>query len=523
MKKVSLLILSLLIATPIVEASANKGIRKSAGGKRNSSKMTRSGLKTRNIEKMQNSSNDEEKSEEKQITSTTQPKEVLDTASCDSEYTRCMNKICTNDSLGKCVCYEDKITNAGSTKFIEFDGLKIKQGFETLEYAKKQCVQILDKCMDSRRTITEKYKNLVQRDCLMISKEDALKAKGLSGDLIELKNCVKEACTVRSIAGFEDFTFPEYSLCFNEAYAKFSIDAYCSKIIAKSSAPLGLKQLFLDEMALGRERSCKAMNGILSNDRKKCYVTIEYGKNKDIIKASKKVAVGEYMECSAPFFGTIQGETWEKRQNDVNNVLRLTATGFNVAGAALGIAGTNDPIGGLVSTGIDIAEAGANIGLDINDYKNGKMDASQLTSSTISNGITIGLSAVSFAKGVKEVGSAAKTAGSAVKASGEVAKTAGDVGKAADNVGKAAKAAQTLSMVSAGVGLASQVTDVAMDKAADAEQIKEEKNDIIKYAEVDRASGKGVVNQTLSEKGNCFLNKEWFGTENELIMLLWKY
>ncbi len=273
-------------------------------------------------------------------------------------------------------------------------------------------------------------------------------------------------------------------------------------------------------MALGREKSCKSMNGTLTNDRKKCYVRVEYGKNKDIIKASKQIAVGEYVECSSNFFGTIQGDTWEKEQKDVNRILSLTATGFNTAGAVLGMAGKNDPIGSIVSSGIDIAEAGANLGLDIKDYKEGKINDLQITSSAISNVFSIGMSAAS----IGGAASALKAGAGVAKTASDTAKTASDAAKTANNAGKTVNtAAKVLNATSMAVGAASMITDEAMDRKIDDEIIKEEKNDIIKYAEVDRDSGQGVVNQTLSEKGNCFLNKEWFGTENEMIMLLWKY
>ncbi len=519
MKKVSFIVLSLLLCFGVDEVVAKaKSIRKSASranGKRSA------GRASKNIVRGNNSSN--EKTEE---TSIQEVKTVLDRASCDSEYTRCMNKICASESLGKCVCYEDRTSNSLLTNFINIDGMKIKQGFETFEYAKRQCTEVLDKCMEDRRSVTEKYKNLVQRDCLMLSKNEAEKTKGIAGDLQELKTCLKDACTVKNIEGFEDFTFPEYSLCFNEAYAKFSIDAYCSNIIAKSSSPLGLKQMFLDEMALGRERSCKIMNGMLSNDRKKCYVTVEYGKNKDIIKASKKLAVGEYMTCAADAFDAKQSDSWEKKQKDVNNVLSLTASGFNAAGAVLSIAGTSDPIGGLVSSGIDIAEAGANLGLDVKDFADGKIDSKSMATSTISNVMSIALSSVSFAKGVKAAGDTMKTAktlGNAGVNTANLVKNADGSFTELSKAGTNLKNTQNvLNAANIATTVAIQATDTTMENIADKAQMQDEKNAIIKYAEVDRASGRGVVNQTLSEKGNCFLNKEWFATENEIIMLLWK-
>ncbi len=539
MKKVSLLILSLFIATSEIEAASGNGTRKASGGnqkgKRISSKTGRNSAKakldkaksTLSTEKNTKESNTQDETSVKKIN---KKPEVLDRAVCDSEYTRCMNKVCVNDTLGKCVCYEDKTTNSTSTSFLEFDGVKVRQGFEALEFAKKQCLSVLDKCGDNRRSVTEKYRNSVQKDCLMISKNEILKPKGVSGDLIELKQCVRDACTVKTLEGYENFTFPEYSLCFNEAYAKFSMDAYCSKIIAKSASPLGLKQLFLDEMALGREKSCKTLDGTLSNDRKKCYVNIKYGTSKENIKASKQFAIGEYVECSASNFGTKQGATWEKRQKDLNSILSVTATAFNTAGAVLGMVGSSDPIGGLVSNGIDIVEAGANLGLDIKDYKDGKLNAQQLSSSVISNGLSISMSSVSLAKSARAVSGTLKNTqatNDSLKAAGLsteniVQNSDGSVTQLSDAALKAKKAAKILNSVSIGFAAGSEVADKVMENRADNMQMAEEEKGIIKHAEVNRNTGTGKIADTLTEKGNCFLNGEWFATENELIMLLWK-
>ncbi len=345
-------------------------------------------------------------------------KEIVGTASCDSQYTRCMNRYCSNVDIGKCVCYEDKGFNNKESEFINVDGTKIAQGFEFFNYAKRQCSQILDNCIDDKRSISTKYKNLVQRDCLMLSDKDLQKGTGISRDYNELKECVKPACTLKdNLSGYELFDFPEYSLCFNDAVAKFSMDAYCSDIIAKSETPLTLKQMFLDEMALRREKSCISMHGELSNDRKKCYVNISYGINKDNIKFTQKFAVGEYMECSASTFGTKNFETKDAKKARLNKILSMTATGLNAAGAVLGIAGMSDPIGGVVNSGIDIAEAGVDLGFSIQDYKDGKLDATQLTDSIVSSATTITMSSISVVGSVGEIANAAKVAKGAKTAS----------------------------------------------------------------------------------------------------------
>ena len=530
MKKVSLLILSLFISFSEISAG-EKNLRKSTSKnstKRNTNKAGKNTAATgsvtnTNSEKKQNSENEKKNSD---------VKETLSSSVCDSEYTRCMNKICTNPTLGKCVCYENRTLNNQSPVFIDIDGLKMKQGFETFEYAKKQCVQILDKCMDSRRSITEKYKNLVQRDCLMLSKEEVSKPTELSGDLKELKTCLKNACSIMSLEGFEDFSFPEYSLCFNETYAKFSIDAFCSGVVAKSSSPLGLKQLFLDEMALKKEQSCKSMGGTLSNDRKNCYVTVAYGINKENIKASKKVAVGEYLECSASAFGVKQNETWEKKQNDKNRILSLTATAFNTAGAVLGVAGATDPIGKLVTSGINIAEASANLGFDIKDFADGKIDAANFTVNTLNAALNIGLSAVNFADDISNIGDT-------VRGISSTAETLAGAGLDASNVVQMGSdsiavlsgtgiqtATNILSTAGTVLSVGSKVTDAIVENQIDKEKMKEEEKDIIQKSQIDRNTGAGLVNNgdepRMLEKGNCFLNNEWFASENEIIMLLWK-
>ena len=433
----------------------------------------------------------------------------FDMATCDSKYTRCMNKVCASDTMGKCICYEDNSVNNKVNEFIDVDGMKVKQGFEAYNYAKNQCTEILDKCVDDKRLISEKYKNFVQRDCLLLSGIDATKDHGIKADLEALKECMKPACTVMSVTGYENFDYPEYSLCFRDGVAKFWMDALCSDIIAKSAGPLMLKQLFLDEMALRRERSCIYMKGELSNDRKTCRVNITYGPSKDDIKSSKYFEVGNYMECSASEFDTKKGKTREARQAQVNRALSTTATALNIAGAVLGVAGSADPIGRLVDTGIDVAEAGVNLGIDIAKYKRGELNAAQLTSSAVGNGLSIALSAVSIAGAAGKIG----------KAGADAAKTTTTAGKAVSGL---QKAKNTLDMTQHVLTMGSEITDIAFEEAANKAQAKEEELAIVKHGVVDRNFGYGQVNETYTQRGNCFLNREWFATENELIMLLWQ-
>ena len=528
---------------------------------------------------------------------------VWDNATCDAEYMRCMNKVCSSDDMGKCICYEDNTTNNLTPSFLDIDGMKVKKGFEALDYAKNQCTYILDKCKDSRRSVTEKYKSLVQRDCLLITQEEALKSKGLAGDIEELKKCMKDPCTLKTAFGEEDFSAPEYSLCFSDNVAKFSMDAYCSSIISKSSSPLSLKQLFLDEMALRREESCIAMKGTLSNDRKSCYVTIKYGLNKNDIKKSKSVPVGSFVECSADAFDAKKNLTPAARRERANKILSSTATALNSAGAVLEVMGNADPIGKIISSGIDLTETGVDLGFDIAAYARGELDLSTFSDvlmgdilsvvssaasftgtfgnmtanavlEAVSDGTDIAVQGVSVAKDtynyIKSDKDSADTTtfftnlalkGASIVSSSmdlndsisniKTAKTTQAIqdtitndalkGAAPSNAlqvssvdsntivikpseaaSKAQKTARGLEMASKATGVLSSVIDTSMTFAADNLQIEEENLAITKHAEVDRESGTGVINETKTEKGNCFLNNEWFATENEVIMLLWK-
>ena len=430
---------------------------------------------------------------------------TLDMATCDSQYTRCMNKVCASDTMGKCICYEDKFVNNKTNEFITVDGMQVKQGFDAFNYAKNQCTEILDKCVDDKRVISEKYKNFVQRDCLLLSKADAEKNHGIKADFEELKECMKPACTVMQLEGYENFSYPEYSLCFRDGVAKFWMDANCSKIIAKSTAPLTLKQLFLDEMALRRERSCTYMKGQLSNDRKTCRVNISYGASRDTIKASKYFEVGNYMECSASEFDTKKLKTSEARRDQVNRVLNMTATGLNMGGAALGMMGVADPLGKILNTSIDIADAAVNLGIDLVKFKKGELPADQLTMSAIGNGTSIILSSLSFG-GIKEAADAAKTGAEAVTGASQTLRNVKGVLEASKNL----------------LTIGSEVTNMAFENSAYKAQAKEEELAIIQHAQVDRASGAGIVNETVTERGNCFLNNEWFASENEIVVLLWQ-
>ena len=246
-------------------------------------------------------------------------------------------------------------------------------------------------------------------------------------------------------------------------------------------------------MALKREQSCKAMKGTLTNDRKQCFVRIDYGVNKENIKASKKIAVGDYLECSAKFFDAKKNESKAKMQADINKILSLTATGFSAAGAILDMVSPASGAIKITSTVIDVLSSSADLGLTVKEYKEGKITPEQFAPTVVGIGLSIVASGRSLG--------------------------GGGGGSISEGLEKASIAKEALFI---GTNIASQTASVIVDNKADKLEMEEEEKDIIKHAEVDRTTGQGQIAETLSEKGNCFLNGEWFATENEMIMLLWK-
>ncbi len=449
------------------------------------------------------------KNNNKTETTLTQEFEI-NNENCDAYYTRCMNKICTDDTMGKCLCYEDKTLNNLNSNFININGRQLKQGFELFDYAKKQCLYILDQCNEQRRTISEKYKNLIQRDCLMITKNYHEQPKGLSGELKELKTCLRDACTSHTPQGYENYSLPEFSLCFSEIYAKFAIDAYCSNIISKSSQPLALKQLFLDEMALKREKSCIAMKGTLSNDRKKCYVKISYGINKEQIKNSKLFSVGTFLQCTADSFDAKKQETKETRQKKQNQLLSLTATGLNAAGTVLATGGSSDYIGKLVDLSVSATEMGADYVMQIQGIEDSNIPEAEKFENYAQMVVPLAENVNTYAQKTKfytdKINKAKENNSSSTPPS---------TTKSSAN--------EVLGYVSVGLETASQITDITMTNIADDKQMKEEKLGIIEHASIDRTSGTGQITETLTEKGNCYINNEWFASENENVVIMWRY
>jgi hypothetical protein len=486
---------------------------------------------------------------------------------CEFNYNLCMNKICADNSIGKCVCYEDKYTNL-HPKFKTINGNKVKYGFELFEYAKKQCLYILDQCMQTRRSVTEKYKNLVQRDCLMTSEIEVAKGQGLSAELDKLKECLYNHCTATGIDGNENFAVPKYGLCFDPDVAKYQLDANCISVIANSSQPTGLRELFMNEMAKKREEACINMKGELSSDRQKCYILVSYGKNKDEIAASKKIAVGDFFTCNGTEFDANLSVTDTYHRKSRHIAAKIASANLRAAGNIVGTVLGEDQSAKFVDQGIDLAGTIVNVAIDVNKIKEGKLSKEagmqsimnelnlpSVITTAISRSISASIKAnekvddsitikrgrgsgggcgqgdgvddyikITRASNVIAGGSGGGCAPASLPSKKEKTNTPPPGGcAAAAKAGAASKAATALSIVTDGINAVTAITEGAFDAVEMQLTVEEEKKGIIKHAEIDRASGTGAVKgDTLTTKGNCFINDEWFASENETILLEWQ-
>ncbi len=451
-----------------------------------------------------------------QTTNTSTP--IINEDNCEFYYNLCMNKFCANNQIGKCVCYEDKYTNSGSSvDFLDFNGNKIKKGFDLFEYSKKQCLYILDQCMENRRAITEKYKTLVQRDCLLVSKQEVEKDSTLSSNIKELKNCARDYCTAYNDFGAENFNMPEFGLCFDEDSANMVIDSKCSSIIAKSPAPLSTREYFLNEMALKREEACKHMNGQLSSDRKSCYINVSYGMNKDNISASKNIPVGEFFYCNQEEFDTNLGYSFEYLKKKKYQALTLTANSLRTAGNITATVLGTSPIADIAEASINTITDIAYIGIDISRAIQGKMSKEDLTNMLVSK------SASYLLMPALSIAGKLINGGSANNSSGISGSKANPIDLTKDTNAKFEKAGQALSIASSSLNVVSNITDIAIQGVIDDIIVEKEKSGVKDFATFqNREQGVGKVNQTNLNRGNCFINGEWVGTENEIILLQWQ-
>lgn len=560
---ITILFLGFLTVGSDIAMSASKA-RKSSSGKQTASRNSKSNARKSSSARSKANTSDTNISMTNIATNISKESEInsdINEDNCEFKYNLCMNNICNDPDIGKCLCYEDKYTNKSNQSFININGNNVRKGFELLEYAKKQCVYILDKCMNIRRSITEKYSNLVQRDCLMVSQTEVAKDQGLSAEINELKKCVRDYCTASNM-GYEDFSMPEYGLCFDPEVANFQIDANCSSIIAKSKTPVGLRDLFLNDMTRLREEACKKMNGEMSNDRQKCYITVSYGPNKDSIASSKKIAVGEYFYCNGKEFNTDLGLSEEFERKKKHEKILLAAKGLRAAGNIVGFVVGESVIGKVVETSIDVTTAVAQTYVDIEATAKGYKSKQEGITSIFNNVSSVLLTSINLAnvisavdeKDIKLKGKGAdKSAENSTESASEENKTdsastgndssssdkseksgtepvktedgssTSDKEKSKTESKESSTASSVLGIASSAVDVAGGITGYALQSKIDDITIDNEKKGVVDYATFqNRDEGIGTVNKTASARGNCFINNEWLATENEIILLQWQ-
>ncbi|MDR1477186.1 MAG: hypothetical protein LBI17_03610, partial [Rickettsiales bacterium] len=315
---------------------------------------------------------------------------------------------------------------------------------------------------------------------------------------------------------------PDQGLCFDPEYANFVIDMQCSKTIAKSKTPSATKRLFLDYMGLLREQSCQRMNGEISADRSQCLILVEYGISKDNLSAHKKVAVGDIFTCSASAFDTKLGENFFYRRQKFIAAARTVTSGIRIAGSVVGMAA--GPLGGalagVIDGAVDMGVNAADIAITADQVRRGEISEEQADAYYKKAGLGLTMSAASVAVNAVTFGTA-RGFTSGAKTVGNV--TVQVVSEAAQTAGKVLTTVGTILTVGSQVAeLGVQIADQVMEDDLAKQQRDEEARDIIKVTEFqDRDAGVGVINTSSGMRGACFVNHDWFATENEVIMMQW--
>jgi len=441
---------------------------------------------------------------------------AINDLNCDFHYQRCMGQICTDTKVGKCVCYEDSGINnqAGALAFANIDGQKIRRGFELLAFAKRKCEEIVDQCMEVRRGIITKYETGIQRDCLKLSELESQKDKTLQGEYKELAACAQAICTASG--GAENFSRPEFGLCFDRNYANFVLDMRCPEKLAASKTPAALRQFFLSHMDARRGLGCRAMQGQLSPDGEKCMITVDYGPNKESIKMSRQFAVGDMVVCSGKGFSVVNQLTKDYILNKHHKNMMMGAMGVRIGSAVVGTVMSFGATSGVnagataasivatkamtvASTGITIAEHGVEMKNTVDMVKEGDMAEEQGKMALVQHGAAMAMSAISLGGSINGLSSAAS--GTATSAG----------------------AISTASKVATGLSLGGQVISFGAEVVDAAEQKKIDEYESQMEREGERRGRDGGAVQTLStERGNCFVGGEWIATENEAFMLMWR-
>ena len=282
----------------------------------------------------------------------------------------------------------------------------------------------------------------------------------------------------------------------------------------------------MNEMAKYREEACSKMNGEISSDRQKCYINVSYGINKDDISGTKKIAVGDFFNCNGKEFDTKLGETEEYKRLKRHQAANIVSTGFRTAGNIVGIVVGESAAGFIVDKTIDLGGSIANIAIDLNKMQEGKLSKEAMKESVLNE---LGLPSVitmAISRSIAGVAtSATNTAGEAIKS---VASAGGGCAfekassKAAAGNKKYQNAGKALGIAAEVVKFGGTIAGTVMDSAISDMNKEDEEKGIVKHATIDRNAGVGEANNTATVRGNCFINGEWFATENETILLEWQ-
>jgi hypothetical protein len=418
-----------------------------------------------------------------------------------------MNSVCTDPEWGKCVCYEDKEINnpAATPEYRDINGSRVKKGFDLLNYSKKRCEEVVDACMENRRNITQKYETSVRRDCLKLSEIASREEKGLKGELKTIKSCMRDFCTAYIGGEVENFNFPEFGLCFTPSYADFILDSYCQEPLASTSAPMALRALLMDELDWKREQSCKKMSGQLTADRQKCMITINYGPTKDTVQASKKIPAGDYFSCKAADFGVEQDFTDDYKREQNHAAMRIAASGIRAGTSIAGTAMGGSLLASVVDGGFELAAGVATMVVNEKKIKEAEEKGDTETAKAMKDA-RMG-SVLSLAMSAAGVGMSVKGG-----------MKGGFGGAAAASVG-----GTIMKVVGSVISVGAQGVDMYM-KHDIAKQTKEMEEKGLIRSQVSREAESGVlgsVAETVTVRGNCYINNEWFATEGEVMIINW--
>ena len=280
----------------------------------------------------------------------------------------------------------------------------------------------------------------------------------------------------------------------------------------------------------------------------------------------KKIAVGDFFTCNGTEFDANLSVTDTYHRKSRHIAAKIASANLRAAGNIVGTVLGEDQSAKYVDQGIDLAGSIANVVIDVNKINEGKLSKEagmqsimnelnlpSVITTAISRSISASIKAnenvddsitikrgrgsgggcgqgdgvddyikITRASNVIAGGSGGGCAPASLPSKKEKTNTPPPGGCAA-RAEAASKAAMALSIATDGLNAVTAITEGIFDGVEMQLTIEEEKKGIIKHAEIDRASGIGAVKgDTLTTKGTCFINDEWFASENETILLEWQ-